>query len=154
MTTLRPQKDAKAIYQDVLDTMDAHIENGAFDAFAARIILPYRVQTHETTHHVEDRSQLRAGFDDMRHRMTLRNIARRSRHCASATFKDATTIEGHHITWLVTDDHTIVESYQVSNTLACSDGLWCIAGNGYSGEPDRLPLHMIEAMTRLAQQSD
>ncbi len=150
MTT--PSDDAQKIYQGLIDQLDAYIEASNFDAFAAKILLPYSVQSHEEVFLVEDLAQLRAGFDDMRNRMAMRNIARRSRHCTHASFADIETIVGNHTTWLVDQDNNIVESYKVSNTLRCVDGSWCVAGNGYSGAPDTLPLHMLDAMTRLAGQ--
>lgn len=138
---------AVAAYQDFLDQSDAALEDGDFDAFISRVILPHKIIQRSEELTVSSIEEMREVYRAIRQMLSTRNIAQRTRLCTDARVCDDGTLTGHHTTWLVTIDNTIEESYRVENHLRQRGGVWCIASSKFTGSLDALPsrVHRIHA---------
>lgn len=140
------QDRAHAIYQDLLDRINAAYNAGNFDLFQTLIGLPHRLTTLERTEELTGIEDLRALFDQFCSPLQKSGGTGFTRISAAARFIDDDTIEGTHVTRIKKGNVHMRGPYPVKSLLAHRDGRWQMIASDY-------PLASTDALARILAQS-
>ncbi|QUJ75468.1 hypothetical protein KDD17_10835 [Sulfitobacter albidus] len=129
-------EQAMAIYQDLLDRISDSYKRRDFSAFAQMVAVPHAVRSFGPTAWIEDRTQLRALFDDICTHQAANAITDYDRHCLAARFTAEDTIDGTHETRMLRGAQIAQDPYPVRSVLRRINGVWWVTESDNAIEPD------------------
>ena len=98
---LRSPEEAKTIYQDLLDRINACYDSCDFSSYLNMIHVPHHIRTTDSSFVLREESELRTMFDEFIKQMKKSGADTFKRECTSARFKGAHRIEGEHMTHMM-----------------------------------------------------
>lgn len=122
--------EARAIYQEHLDTVTEALWKGDFEKAADFILLPGRVDFLDQKVDFLTRASVVTHFSELRRVLTERGATDYVRVCRGAEFAnpERTKIWGQHESFMLQGTTYVMEPYQNRMDLALIDGRWQASG--------------------------
>ena len=115
---------AKDVSQMLLEKTGKALLSGDFETFAQCFALPHTIDTPDRKTTLKTKSALSLMFfrvvADYRHR----NITNIIRFCEVAEYKDLTTIEATHISYMMSGSQRVIEPFPGFSVIKYIDGRW------------------------------
>ncbi len=112
------------IYQRTLNVVSAAVMAGDFDAYAAKIDLPYLILTYNGRHLITEAEDLRATFNALAQGLAQRGVTHYERVAREADYVGRHRIEGRHFTHLIVHGERILQPKAVRHTIVKRGDRW------------------------------
>jgi hypothetical protein len=120
---------AKAIYQDWLDMVSRQMMDGAFDALAASMVYPNRMETADGVLIYATPEEMTASATSFRSFLQSLGATDYHRICDTAEFDaEGTGISGEHTTYILKGGNYALRPYRNRMRLQLDGGTWKGAG--------------------------
>lgn len=112
------------ILQSYLDDVGAAVLTGDWDAYQARVLLPFQLSTQTATLTVSTTTDLRAGFDDFHQMLRIQRVTDYVRIVDRADLMPDGQISGHYRSHLMAGGHRMMPPFKSEITLRLVGNLW------------------------------
>lgn len=123
-------EQAKAVYQEVMDTIDASYAARDFDRFAQVMHIPHHVRTKSETFDIRDVASLRSAFVEYTEYARLHGALTFRRTCLTANFRTRDSIYGsHELAFLNADGEHAAPKSTTHSIIMRMNGTWRVCGS-------------------------
>jgi hypothetical protein len=129
-----------AVYQEALDTVSAAVLAGDFEAYAARIDLPYLVHTEVARLLVQKVDELRPTFENLVRALKSRGVTHYERVAREADYASPHRIEGRHFTHMIANGNPVAMPHEARQVLVRRGDVWRFSEAHYPTRADRWPV--------------
>jgi len=134
--------NALTILQSYLDEVGAAVLRGDWNAYEARVCLPFQLVTHTANLTVTTQGDLRAGFDAFVQTLRSQQVTDYIRLAEAAIQLDEALISGRYATHLMVHAHRILPPFRSEITLRLEGNRWRAASITNALANSRWPLLM------------
>lgn len=124
--------DARAVAEAMLQLTGRAIIDGDFESFARCLHYPQRIGSFEGEQILRSQDDARRVYDGVRQTMDALGVTDMTREVVACDYKDATTIQTTHVSYLLAGDRLVQRPYPTHSLLAYRDGHWGIIESHYA----------------------
>lgn len=127
-----PTQSAHEISEHLLERTGNAIMSDRFPDFLACFVLPYHLETLESSQLISTAPDMEATFRAVRAHLTTHSITLMARHCVSASFRSETEVAATHETRLISRGVLVQQPYPTFSLIRRGwDKKWRIAHSSY-----------------------
>ncbi|MFK7744784.1 MAG: hypothetical protein AB8B47_07010 [Roseobacter sp.] len=123
---------ARKVSRELLEITGEALKNNDFEAFFACMLLPQKIETYDGHRMLHTKADAQEIFSAVRAYLKRSGITEMVRHCVTAAFRDADTIEAVHETRMVNGNVMTQAPFPVFSVLKYNGTRWQIARSSYA----------------------